>query len=445
MIPTMERDPAERREPARRVEPQAGYERLVSVVQELSLARSLDAITAIVRHAARALTGADGATFVLRDGDLCFYADEEAIAPLWKGKRFPMDACASGWVMQQARPLVIDDVFDDPRIPADAYRPTFVKSMAMVPIRTAKPIGAIGTYWARHRQADDGEVKLLQALADSTSIAIENVQLYSDLERRVRVRTAQLEAANRELEAFAYSVSHDLRAPLRAMDGFSRALAEDYAAVLDARGRDYLARVRAGAERMDRLIDDMLELSRARVGREAPRVEAVDISALARSVAAELQAAEPTRSVHVVVHDGLKARADPGLVRVLVQNLLGNAFKFTRKKVHAMIEVGAHTTADGPAFFVRDDGVGFEPSRAQELFGAFQRLHPDSEFPGMGIGLATAQRVVERHGGRIWAEAAPTGGATFSWTLTPAAAPNLPLQPPAPTRPAMAALDVDAR
>jgi hypothetical protein len=152
-----------------------GIERLVAVVQDLSRARTLEDIQVIVRSAARQLTGADGATFVLRDGEKCFYADEDAIAPLWKGMRFPLSACISGWAMLNRRPAVIEDIYADARIPADAYRPTFVKSLAMVPIRTSEPIGAIGNYWATRRMPTDAEVRLLQALADATSIAIENV------------------------------------------------------------------------------------------------------------------------------------------------------------------------------------------------------------------------------------------------------------------------------
>jgi hypothetical protein len=172
---------------------------LVEVVQRLSLARDLPTVQDIVRRAARRLTGADGATFVLRDGELCHYADEDAIAPLWKGQRFPLRACVSGWAMLHRRPAVIDDVYADDRVPHDAYRPTFVRSMVMVPIRTLDPVGAIGNYWAEPHRPTPAEVRLLQALADTTAVALENVRVFTELEDRVTARTAELEAANRRL------------------------------------------------------------------------------------------------------------------------------------------------------------------------------------------------------------------------------------------------------
>jgi GAF domain-containing protein len=177
------------------VQLEESLEHLVSVVQELSLARTLDAVMQIVRQEARRLTGADGATFVLREGEMCYYAEEDAIAPLWKGRRFSLEACISGWVMLNRQPTIIPDVYADPRIPADAYRPTFVQSLVMVPIRTMAPVGAIGNYWAERRQPARQEVKLLQALADSTAVALENIQVYQELEQRVRSRTMQLEQA----------------------------------------------------------------------------------------------------------------------------------------------------------------------------------------------------------------------------------------------------------
>lgn len=177
-----------------------GMERLLVAVQELSLARGLDEVQAVVRAAAREMTGCDGATFVLRDDDHCWYVDEDAIGPLWKGRRFPLEVCVSGWAMLNREPAVIPDIYQDARVPHEAYRPTFVKSLVMVPIRTLEPIGAIGNYWAEPHHPRPEEVLLLQALADSTSIAMENIALYADLELRVRERTAALERANEEIQ-----------------------------------------------------------------------------------------------------------------------------------------------------------------------------------------------------------------------------------------------------
>ncbi len=226
---------------------------------------------------------------------------------------------------------------------------------------------------------------------------------------------AQLEAANAELDAFAYSVSHDLRAPLRSIDGFSLALLEDSGDSLDATGRDHLRRVRAAAQRMALLIDDLLGLSR--VTRATLQREPVDLSAMAGAVAAELEHREPGRCVEFAIAPGLAAEGDPRLLRVVLENLIRNAWKYTGRNARARIEFAA-TEADGSrAYYVRDDGAGFDMTYADKLFGAFQRLHSSDEFEGTGIGLATVQRIVHRHGGRVWAEGAVGRGATFYFTL----------------------------
>jgi len=240
-------------------------------------------------------------------------------------------------------------------------------------------------------------------------------QLNEELEQRVLQRTAQLTAANRELEAFSYSVSHDLRAPLRSIDGFSQALLEDYAPRLDGPGKDYLQRVCAASRRMAELIDDLLNLSR--VTRSEMRQERVDLSALTRAIVAELQQAHPERQVECVIAAGAVVNGDAPLLRVVLENLLGNAWKFTQKQPQARIEFGV-TQHDGtPVYFVRDNGAGFDMAYADKLFGAFQRLHARTEFEGTGIGLATVQRIIHRHGGRIWAQGAVEHGATFYFTL----------------------------
>jgi PAS domain S-box-containing protein len=228
---------------------------------------------------------------------------------------------------------------------------------------------------------------------------------------------AQLAAVNRELEAFSYSVSHDLRQPLRAIDGFAKALAEDHGATLPPTALGYLERVRAGARRMGELIDDLLGL--ARLTQVELACAEVDLSAIARDVVASFRASAPTREVEVVIEDGLLALGDAKLLRIALENLLGNAWKFTSKKVRARIELAREpgSPSDAAAFVVRDDGAGFDMAYAGKLFGAFQRLHGAKEFEGTGVGLATVQRIVHRHGGRIWAEGEVDVGAVFHFTL----------------------------
>jgi signal transduction histidine kinase len=256
---------------------------------------------------------------------------------------------------------------------------------------------------------------------EKNKVEFANEQLEIEIEDRKRAETqmhgvnTELLAANKELEAFSYSVSHDLRAPLRGIDGFSLALLEDYADKLDENGRDYLHRVRTATQRMGTLIDDLLNLSR--MTRIDMRLENVDLGAIARSVAVELQKTQPERRVEFRIEEGLEAFVDSHLIRIALENLLGNAWKFTSKRESACIEFG-RTNCDGRlTYYVRDDGAGFDPAYADRLFGAFQRLHDKNEFPGTGVGLATVQRIIHRHAGRIWAESAVERGATFYFTL----------------------------
>ena len=228
-------------------------------------------------------------------------------------------------------------------------------------------------------------------------------------------KNAQLLVVNQEMESFSYSVSHDLRTPLRTIDGFSHALLEDCAAQLNEEGKGYLNRIRSATQRMGALIDDLLSLSR--LSRAPMRVQTFDLSALVNTVAAEIRRAQPDRRVELQVAEGLKVNGDCGLLRIALENLLGNAWKFTSKKPSAHVEFG-QTEANGKsAFFLRDDGAGFDPAYAARLFGAFQRLHGMAEFEGTGVGLATVRRIIQRHNGRIWAESAVDQGATFFFTL----------------------------
>ena len=274
--------------------------------------------------------------------------------------------------------------------------------------------------WLSRRQlltlARDYDASLSQVRAQADALRASEARL----ESRVALRTHELTAANKELESFSYSVSHDLRSPLRAIDGFAQALLEDEGARLSPEGLRLLSRLQAAATRMGQLIDDLLQLSR--VTRAELKREPVDLSAIAASVLQELRQREPERDVTCSLQQSLTAQGDPRLLRVLLENLLGNAWKFTSKRSGATIELFAETAGGVTHYAVRDNGVGFDMAYAGKLFSPFQRMHKPSEFPGTGIGLATVQRIVHRHGGEISAQAARGAGATFRFTLQEARA-----------------------
>ena len=261
--------------------------------------------------------------------------------------------------------------------------------------------------------AETAGERLLLAQQETEARAAEVLSLNATLEDRVRVRTAELERINRELEAFSYSVSHDLRAPLRTIDGFSLALQEDFAATIDDTGRDYIGRVRGGVQRMGQLIDALLQLSR--ITRTEIAREEFSMSGLAESVASDLREQNRERNLSFDIEAGLNAYADPRLTRIALENLMSNAVKFSSKVARAEIRFGWDPEQN--AWYVRDNGAGFDMTYADKLFGAFNRLHGDKDFRGSGIGLATVARVVHGHHGRIWANSAVDQGATFWFTL----------------------------
>jgi PAS domain S-box-containing protein len=297
------------------------------------------------------------------------------------------------------------------------------RSSVVIPLQSGDDRFGVLSVSADQDAFDEEEVELLVEVAGDIAFALAvsamdaELRIYHDhLEELVQERTTELAAANRELEAFCYSVSHDLRAPLRSIDGFSQMLLEDYGDRLEDDGREHLQRVRAASQRMAHLIDDLLELSR--LTRSELRREPVDLSALVAAITAELHETQPQREVTFVIGENLFDNGDQQLLRVMFENLLGNAWKFTGKHPSARIEFGVMQSGDELVYFVRDDGAGFDMAYADKLFGAFQRLHGASEFDGTGIGLATVERIIQRHGGRIWAEGEVEKGAAFYFTLS---------------------------
>jgi len=247
------------------------------------------------------------------------------------------------------------------------------------------------------------------------SMVARDISRWKRAEANVLHAREAAETANRELEAFSYSVAHDLQAPLRGIDGFSHVLLEDYGELLDVAGQEHLRRVRESAQHMGHLIESLLALGR--LTRVNVRRQKVDLSALARATAERLKELQPDRDVEFVIGDGLTESGDVVLLRATLENLLSNAWKFTRHQPKARIEFGSIREGDKTAYFVRDNGAGFDMAFASKLFGVFQRLHTTSEFEGTGVGLATVQRIVHRHGGRVWAEGKVGEGACFQFTF----------------------------
>jgi hypothetical protein len=368
--------------------------------------------------------------------------DSEIVASLGP---MPTGKGLLGVILPEGLGIRLRDLTSDPRSAGFPPGHPMMHSFLGVPISTSVQVYGQLYFTEKIGAAEFSEEdeRLALMLAAQLAAAYENVYLYdeiqrhaaslkiemterqqaedeirkinAELEQRVIERTAQMETANKELEAFAYSVAHDLRAPLRSIDSFSEILLEDYQDRLDATGQAHLQRVRDAAQRMARLINDLLDLSR--VARADMQRVPVNLSAIAQRIAAELQQTEPERQVEFRIAEGLTVQADSGLLRAALENLLINAWKFTSKQPKVIIEVGAQQRGGQMTYFVHDNGVGFDMAHAGHLFGAFQRLHSTSEFPGTGIGLATVQRIIHRHGGRIWAEANPGEGATFYFTL----------------------------
>ncbi len=386
-------------------------------------ARSPDAIAQAVVEQIPRLVPCYRATVTLfdgRGGEVALLASyDDGATEVGAGRRLPLDGSFGDLERLRA-----GELFEMPDTVAAAALPPLLAQLKaeglrcsiVVPLVAAgELLGSLNLGSRAPRAFTAADKEIAREVAAPLAIAIQQSRLLeqvrgeaTELERRVAERTA-------ELEAFSYSVSHDLRAPLRAIDGFGRALAEERGAQLDAEGQRLLRVIRDSAGRMGQLIDDLLAFSR--VGRQPVTPAPVDMTGLFRECFARLQSAEPGRDLRLAVGDLPPARGDVTMLRQAVENLLANAIKFTRTRAAALIEVGALPASDPPAYFVRDNGVGYDPSYAGKLFGVFQRLHSSDDFEGTGVGLAIVRRVVERHGGRIWAESQPERGATFYFTL----------------------------
>ncbi|MBN8555728.1 MAG: GAF domain-containing protein [Deltaproteobacteria bacterium] len=391
--------------------PSSHFEDFVGVIQQLSHCRDLQSVMTVVRTAARKLTGADGATFVLRDNEHCFYADEDAISPLWKGQKFPLKACISGWAMLHQESVVIGDIYTDPRIPIDAYRPTFVKSLVMVPIRKASPIGAIGTYWATKRTPTSEEIATLQALADTTSVAMENLQLYSDLQNKI----SDLKTTNEELNRFAQMTAHDFREPLRIISTYTALLEAEAGDKLSAQEKEYIQFAENHAQRLHKLIENLtLYFNISATDKKFEKIHLQDAVQAAAEIINPLMSGSPQAKftyAHLPhVHGNL-----PMLTQVFA-HLFSNSIKFKSEKFPE-IQISSRETEKDWIIEVKDNGMGIDKVDSQNIFDLIHRLHPQDKYPGAGIGLAICKKIISLHHGRIWVDSKLGQGSTFSIAL----------------------------
>ncbi|HYF49324.1 MAG TPA: GAF domain-containing sensor histidine kinase [Planctomycetota bacterium] len=394
--------------------------RLIRLIRDLSFARSIQDVMDAVKTVARDLTGADGVTFVLREGDNCYYAEENAIGPLWKGKRFPLSACISGWAMLNKRPAIVPNIYEDPRIPIDAYRPTFVRSLVMMPVRLEDPIAAIGAYWAAERTPAPEEILQLQAVADSAAVAIANVELLGDLKRsaeRERALRMEAEQANRAKDEFLAVVSHELRTPLTPLLGWSRLLKPDSAPQELAQGLDIIARQ---VEMQRRVVDDLLDFSRMTLGKMEMKFEPLLWSTVINNAIDSVRGLAASRKIAIEasLDPSVTVNGDRDRLQQVAWNLLTNAVKFSlpgQPVVVMLIENGGEATLT-----VEDFGEGIPPEFLPKLFQRFSQRDSSTtrKHGGLGLGLSIVRHVVEMHGGRVKAESPGVGqGAKFSVTL----------------------------
>jgi signal transduction histidine kinase len=390
---------------------------LLAVFRDLSFARELPRVAEIVRKAARRHTRADGVTFILRDRECCHYYDEDAIGPLWKGRRFPLEHCISGWAMLRRMAVVIPDIYADSRIPHDAYRPTFVKSLAVVPVRKDDPIAAIGAYWAEHHEATADEVEVLQAVADAAALALENVKLYGDLQTAIASERSAREAAeesNRLKDEFLAVLSHELRTPLNVIQGWLWQI-EQPSATPEQRQRAVEVLTRNTSLQI-RLVEDLLDTSRAMAGKLRLNARPLSITEICERLVEQARPAAAAKGLRLIADMAagpVAVNGDPDRLHQVVSNLLTNAIKFTEAGGEIRISV-APLGRDRVRLTVADTGAGISPDFLPYVFDQFRQADSSStrRHGGLGLGLTLVRELVLLHGGTVRAESAGRGRGT---------------------------------
>lgn len=376
-------------------------EKLILVFQKLSSAKTIDDIIEIVRHAARELTGSDGATFILKDGDKCFYVDEDAITPLWKGLRFPMRACVSGWSMLNKSNAIIPDIYQDPRVPVDAYRPTFVKSMAMIPIRKSNPIGAIGIYWATIHTPSEEEIKVLEILAESTSISLQNIQLLSDLSHQLTLR-----------DEFIAISAHEMRTPITPLF-LQLDLLEKQIKGTSPQAEKVLSKVKNQLGEFTKMIDNLLDVSRIHLGEFTHHKAKVELCHMIQDNV-NLMRLKFKGEISLDLKGPIWGEWDEEKIGQVIKNLLLNSIRFGDGK---LIKVTAWIEDGQASFSIKDHGIGISKEDQARIFRRFERAHTYRNYGGMGLGLFVVSKILEDHGGEISVVSEINQGSTFTVKL----------------------------
>ena len=382
---------------------------LLETVTALASARSLDDVTRIVRSSARELTQADGVSFVLKEGGNCYYADEEAIAPLWKGSRFPLQSCISGWSMLNRQIAVVPDIYLDSRLPHAAYQPTFVKSLVMVPVRLDDPIAAIGAYWAKPHAATPEEQRILQAIANAAALALNNVELYGDLHRsleREREARERAEHANKLKDDFLATLSHELRTPLHVIQSWIWQLNRSEQPPALKKALEVIER-NVGVQ--SRLVEDLLDVSRASTGRLQLNTRLVDLTSACLSVVEVLRLSARAKNIQLDVQQDSSTFiwGDSDRVQQILWNVLNNAIKFTPNDGRIRVRISRGNRQ--ACVQIEDNGIGIEQEFLPFVFDRFRQADPSStrRFGGMGLGLTIVKELMQLHGGSV--EAASKG------------------------------------
>lgn len=384
------------------------------LIQGLSTVTKVEELSQLVTHMARQIANADGTTFVLKENDKCYYFDEYAISELWKGQKFPANSCLSGWSMINKQIAIIPNIYLDNRVPHDVYRPTFVKSVCMVPVRKEDPIAAIGCYWQNETTPTVEQLESLQILADTCAVVFHNIQLKNDLKNEL-AENATLSVQNRDLEVYLYSLVHDLRNPLAILSGISsilnRSVVSDNKMVVNS-----LKNMTKTVNQMALQIDKMLALYR--VSNSALQKCDVNVSEMAFDISESMKLAYPIPQAEVSIEKNMMAHADVLLLKIILENLFSNAFKYSTKEKLRKISFQMHEeTQQERIFVVTDNGIGFDNEKAENLFKPLVRLHAAKDFSGTGLGLSSVAKIIQVHGGRIWAHASENQGSQFYFSL----------------------------